>query len=62
MKEQMYHFKPVWYMSSLRGALEHKTRKETTLIKNMYQKARKYRCLLTEILYVVPSNLDIDVL
>lgn len=37
----MYHFKPVWYMSSLRGALEHKTRKETTLIKNICPKAQK---------------------
>lgn len=42
MKEQMYHFKPVWYMSSLRGALEDKTRKDTTLIKKyIYPKAQK---------------------
>lgn len=41
MKEQMYHFKPVWYMSSLRGALEHKMKKDTTLIKDIYPKVQK---------------------
>lgn len=41
MKEQMYHLKPVWYMSSLKGALEHRMRKGTTVIKTRYPNVQK---------------------
>lgn len=61
MKEQMYHLKPVWYMSSLKGALEHRMRKGTTVIKTRYPNVQKiYKSAYTLLPMGSPKH-DVDV-